>query len=134
MFEIRDESVYYKSENMLNWILFGDKTHSQPVEGSTTMRVVETFDLVLEKYVTDISIKKFNYKGKIYDVKDGYFEIEVIPKTPEISPFSVIEENQLALMEAVATQYEENLENRINDMEVQATIYETLLEIQGGLV
>lgn len=43
-----------------------------------------------------------------------------------------LEENQLALMEAVASQYEEQLENRINDMEVQATIYETLLEMQGG--
>ena len=43
-----------------------------------------------------------------------------------------IQSNQLILMEAIATQYEEHIENRINDMEVQATIYETLLEMQGG--
>lgn len=43
-----------------------------------------------------------------------------------------IQSNQLILMEAMATQYEESLENRLNDQEVQATIYETLLEMQGG--
>lgn len=43
-----------------------------------------------------------------------------------------IEESQLVLMEAVASMYEESLENRLNDQEVQATIYETLLEMGGN--
>lgn len=51
---------------------------------------------------------------------------------PEPTQADRIEENQLALMEAVASMYEENLENRLNDMEVQATIYETLLEMGGN--
>lgn len=41
--------------------------------------------------------------------------------------------NQLIMMEAMATQYEENLENRINDQEVQATTYEAILELGGNL-
>lgn len=41
------------------------------------------------------------------------------------------EENQLILMEAIATQYEEHIENRINDMEVQASIYEAVLALGG---
>lgn len=76
--------------------------------------------------------------GMIYDTETGTFSEYAPPPTPvsetEPSQLSRIEGQQLIIMEAVATQYEESLENRINDMEVQATIYETLLEIQGGLV
>ena len=32
----------------------------------------------------------------------------------------------------MADQYEQNLQNQLTNMEVQATIYETLLEVQGG--
>lgn len=39
--------------------------------------------------------------------------------------------NQCIMMEAMADQYEQNLQNQLTNMEVQATIYETLLE-QGG--
>lgn len=42
-----------------------------------------------------------------------------------------LQENQLALMEAVADQYEEHLQNRINDLEVQASIYEAVLALGG---
>lgn len=42
-----------------------------------------------------------------------------------------IQSNQLILMEAIATQYEEHIENRINDMEVQASIYEAVLALGG---
>lgn len=41
------------------------------------------------------------------------------------------ENSQLTIMEALAEQYEENLEKDLNNMEVQATIYETILELGG---
>ena len=54
-----------------------------------------------------------------------------VPKEPEPTQLDKLEENQLALMEAVADQYEEQIENRINDMEVQASIYEAVLALGG---
>lgn len=69
-------------------------------------------------------------EGRKTNTSDNY-EPEPIPD-PQPTQADRIEENQLILMEAMATQYEESLENRLNDQEVQATIYETLLEMQGG--
>ena len=44
-----------------------------------------------------------------------------------------IETSQLAIMEAIADQYELNEERRIDDLEVQAEIYEAILELGGNL-
>lgn len=68
--------------------------------------------------------------GKKY--VDGEW-IDVEQPTPQTEPTQLdkIQENQLTLMEAVAEQYEENLTNRINDMEVQASIYEAVLALGG---
>lgn len=45
------------------------------------------------------------------------------------------ENSLLTIMEAIADQYEQNLENRLNDQEVQATIYEAVLALsEGGTV
>lgn len=63
-------------------------------------------------------------------VVDGKIIGTYNPK-PEPSQLAKLEENQLALMEAVADQYEEHIENRINDMEVQASIYEAVLALGG---
>lgn len=65
-------------------------------------------------------------------VENGVIIGTYVPKDPEPTQEDRIEENQLALMEAVASMYEESLENRLNDQEVQATIYETLLEMGGN--
>lgn len=43
-----------------------------------------------------------------------------------------LSETQLTIMEAMAEQYEESLNNRLNDMEVQATIYEAVLALSEG--
>lgn len=74
-----------------------------------------------------------------YDTeKSRFVTTEEIPHTaptpePKKEPTNTeLSENQLILMEAMATQYEESLANRLNDMEVQATIYETVLAIQEG--
>ena len=45
---------------------------------------------------------------------------------------SVNNDNNLTIMEAMAEQYEQGLDNRINDMEVQATIYEAVLALNEG--
>lgn len=44
-----------------------------------------------------------------------------------------ITNSQLTIMEAIATQYEENLENQLIQMDVLATIYETQLESMEGV-
>lgn len=68
--------------------------------------------------------------GKKYN--DGVWEeVEQPEIKPEPTQLDKLEENQLALMEAVADQYEEQLQNRINDMEVQASIYEAVLALGG---
>lgn len=41
-------------------------------------------------------------------------------------------ENNIILMEAMADQYEQTEQYRINDMEVQATIFETVLALSEG--
>ncbi len=71
--------------------------------------ISDTFDLTNKKYINGEWVE---------------YEPEPLPAPPPTQ----IE----AIMEAMAEQYEEGLNNRINDMEVQATIYETLLEMQGG--
>lgn len=54
------------------------------------------------------------------------------PEPQPITPLDEISNTQLTIMEAMADQYEQNLQNQLTNMEVQATIYETLLEVQGG--
>lgn len=69
--------------------------------------------------------------GKKYN-NGAWEEVEQPEITPEPTQLDKLEENQLALMEAVADQYEEQIENRINNMEVQASIYEEILKLGGG--
>lgn len=72
--------------------------------------------------------------GKKYN--NGVWE-EVPQPEPEPSTEPTIDtlaKNQLTIMEAMAEQYEQNLENRLNDQEVQATIYEAVLTLSEGSV
>lgn len=62
--------------------------------------------------------------------------VEYIPEPlpePEPSQLDEIQEQQLIIMTAQADQYEQNLENRLNDMEVQATLYEAILSLGGNV-
>lgn len=74
--------------------------------------------------------------GMIYDPETGAFS-EYIPPEPEPIPEPQptqgdrIEESVLTIMEALADQYEERQEVTLTQMEVQATIYEELLSMQG---
>lgn len=56
---------------------------------------------------------------------------EIIESEP--TQLDIIQEQQLIIMTARADQYEQNLENRLNDMEVQATLYEAILELGGNI-
>lgn len=56
---------------------------------------------------------------------------EIIETEP--TQLDIIQEQQLIIMTAQADQYEQNLENRLNDMEVQATLYEAILELGGNI-
>lgn len=70
------------------------------------------------------------------EYKDGEFILigdRIIPPNLEPTQLDRIEEQQLILMEAQAEQYEQNLENRLNDMEVQATLYEAILALGGEI-
>lgn len=53
------------------------------------------------------------------------------PEEPQPTQLDTITETQLIIMEAMAEQYEESLERDITNMEVQATIYEAILELGG---
>ena len=61
--------------------------------------------------------------------------IELPPKpepVPEPTQTDRIEEQNLNIMTAMAEMYEEAQANRLDDMEVQATIYEAIL-MNGGM-
>ena len=68
-----------------------------------------------------------------------YINGEWVEYTPEPLPLpkptqlDEIQEQQLIIMTAQADQYEQNLENRLNDMEVQATLYEAILSLGGNI-
>ena len=77
-------------------------------------------------------IVRYDENGKSYAKYVKPEDIEVPePLPPQPTQLDRIEEQQLILMEAQAEQYEQGLENRLNDMEVQATMYEAILALGG---
>lgn len=75
--------------------------------------------------------------GMVYDPETNTFS-EYVPPEPEIpeepapTQLDNIEATQLTIMTAMAEQYEESLERELTNMEVQATIYEAILELGGA--
>ena len=74
--------------------------------------------------------------GKRYN--NGFWE-DVPQPEPEPTQLDKIEEqvynnndSSLIIMEAMADQYEQTEEYRLNDMEVQATIFESVLALSEG--
>lgn len=70
--------------------------------------------------------------GMIYNAETGEFS-EPTPRPKVPTQADRIEESQLVIMEAIADQYEQSLANRLDDQEVQATIFETILELGGNV-
>lgn len=54
------------------------------------------------------------------------------PETPQPTQLDKIQTAQLTIMAAMADQYEESLEKDLRNMDVQATIYEAILELGGA--
>lgn len=78
-----------------------------------------------------IEVDDYSVLGKKYNAETGEFmEPEPIPE-PEPTQLDEIQRTQIDIMEAMACQYEENLENQLMQMDVLATIYETQLELGG---
>ena len=72
-------------------------------------------------------------RGMRYDPETNAFfdPFPYCPPPKEPTQLDIITETQLIIMEAMAEQYEESLERDITNMEVQATIYEAILELGG---
>lgn len=92
-----------------------DSRLSGEVIADNMIAITDDFDLTNKKYVN----------GEWVDYIPEVIEPEYQPTNAEIA------QTQLTMMVAMADQYEQNLQNQLTNMEVQATIYETLLE-QGG--
>ena len=114
----KEEKRYYYAQINLDNICFSVSDLTGEVE-SPYMIPIGSYDL--------------SYLGKKYE--NGEWVNAAPEPEPEAEPTQLdrVEEAQLIIMEAMAAQYEENLEYRISDMEGQATIYETLLNMQGGM-
>ena len=82
--------------------------------------------------VTAVKCDESIHSGMTYNSDTGMFEE---PYTPVRLPsrLELIQESQLTIMEAIADQYEQSLANRLDDQEVQATIFETILELGGNV-
>ena len=71
-------------------------------------------------------------EDEFYDiVGEKYVAPEKIPTDTE-QMVSETKKMQLIMMEAMADQYEESLEKDLRNMDVQATIYEAILELGGA--
>lgn len=69
--------------------------------------------------------------GKYYDSeKNIFYEKPQLDKIEE-QVYSN-NDNDIIIMEAIADQYEQTEEYRLNDMEVQATIFESVLALSEG--
>ena len=72
-------------------------------------------------------------RGMIYDEHLDTFLFPISDDFEEPTQLDNIEATQLTIMTAMAEQYEESLERELVNMEVQATIYEAILEMGGAV-
>nr|DAR29986.1 MAG TPA: hypothetical protein [Caudoviricetes sp.] len=133
MFKIENDNVMYKTPNMVDWIQYGTvltASIKQETDRSYIYQVLK-FNFNTETYELDTTVSDYYLDGKWYEVINGEFEVEK-EAIPQPQPTNQeIAQTQLTMMEAMADQYEQNLQNQLTNMEVQATIYEELLA-QGG--
>lgn len=92
----------------------------------------------LDNPVTSVECSSEATRDWLYNPETGEVFEPIIPEPaepiePEPTQLDTIEESQLVIMEAIAEQYEENEARYIDQLEVQATIYEAILEL-GGIV
>lgn len=76
MFEIRNCSdIWYKSEDMYDWIHYGKTIIIQPTKTKNILQVMK-FNLNTERYEIFTDINKIEYLDREYTVVNGHFEIE----------------------------------------------------------
>lgn len=106
--------------------------YAQINEDNICIAVSQLSGLVDSPNMIKLNTYDLSILGRKYN--NGVWE-EVPQPEPKSEPtINTLAETQLTIMEAIADQYEQNLDNRLNDMEVQATIYETILALGEGSV
>lgn len=107
----------YAIINIETGIIEGISNLTGEVNKPDMILITEDFDITNKKYV------------------NGEW-IEYIPEPlppPKPTQLDEIQEQQIIIMTAQADQYEQSLSNRLNDMEVQATLYEAILSLGGNI-
>ena len=109
------------------------------VEETTKVERSEKFEVVERHYKRNTWSKSqvadavgvWITEDEFYDiVGEKYVAPEKIPTDTE-QMVSETKKMQLIMMEAMADQYEESLEKDLRNMDIQATIYEAILELGG---
>ena len=100
-------------------------------EAGKCFHVTECELLLSDNVVVTDDIKVL---GKIWDGNQWLEppEPEPEPETPQPTQLDKIQTAQLTIMAAMADQYEESLEKDLRNVDVQATIYEAILELGGA--
>lgn len=106
--------------------------YAQITENNICIAVSQLSGLVDLPNMIKLNSYDLSILGKKYN--NGVWEEVPQPESKPEPTINTLAENQLTIMEAMAEQYEQDLDNRLNDMEVQATIYETILALGEGSV
>lgn len=104
----KSESQKYLQENYCIWI-DEEIDYTQSKEGYQTVMYLNENNTIQYEFEKTVNIK------------------------PEPSQLDEIQEQQIIIMTAQADQYEQSVSNRLNDMEVQATLYEAILSLGGNV-
>ncbi len=103
-----------------------DSFLSGAVEAENMIPIAEDFDLTNKRW--DYTKKAWSdYTPKLPEPPEPS---EPLP--PEETQADRMEKGQLVVMEAMAEQYEQHQAERLNDLEVQATLYEAILALSEG--
>ena len=123
MFELRNsDEVWYKSEEMYDWIHYGNLIILMRDIENDCIFEIKKFDFDKEQYVLCEDFTEYEYGGKMYPVVNGKFEID-IPVLPEPEPT----ETEIIQAEILLNQAE--MINR--QMEMDETLAAILLNQMG---
>lgn len=95
MFEIRNKTeLWYKSQEMRDWIHYGKTITIQPTEIKNVFQVMK-FNLENEKYEVATDITTIEYLGEKYAVLNGIFEVKETLETPMVSQMELMQAEML---------------------------------------
>lgn len=135
MFQLRENRVWYKTDGMVDWILYGG-LYSPYQVGADENRInyeLRKFNFESGQYEKTTELDAFEYLGTVYSLKNGIFCVYTKePEPPQPTQLDSIEQTQLLIMEAMADQYEQRLETDLMMMDAQATTFEAVLSLSEG--